>query len=87
MDNIHLYEIMAVLPLMRDQIIGSLIWLLVFVGLTAPPISKMLRKAGFSGWWTVLFYVPVAGVIALWVFAYSSWPVFGRKPDRVATNP
>ena len=57
MDNIHLYEIMAVLPLMRDQIIGSLIWLLVVVGLTAPPVSKMLRKAGFSGWWTVLFFV------------------------------
>ncbi len=92
MDNLpHLYEIWAVLPFMKDQIFGTLIWLLVVGGITAPPICTILRKAGFSGWWTVLFFVPVAGIFVLWVIAYSPWPVFERsaerKPDRIGTSP
>ncbi len=38
-----------------------------------------VKKAGFSGWWVALSLVPFAGVVLLWVFAYSKWPLY---PDR-----
>lgn len=33
-----------------------------------------IRKAGWSGWWCLLFAVPLANLILLWVFAFGNWP-------------
>lgn len=38
------------------------------------PGSKILHKAGFSRWWVCAFFVPIVGIIGLWVFAFRSWP-------------
>jgi uncharacterized membrane protein YhaH (DUF805 family) len=51
--------------------------LLLFVGLF--PASKILAKAGYSGWWCLLALVPILNIIMLWVFAFSSWP---NLPER-----
>ena len=39
------------------------------------PISKVLRRVGFSGWWSILAVLPLVGIIALWVFAFVRWPI------------
>lgn len=45
------------------------------------PASKILRKAGFSGWWILLYFVPVVNVVALWCLAFARWPALeGRRP-------
>jgi hypothetical protein len=31
-------------------------------------------KAGFSGWFSLLGIIPIVNIIALWVFAFISWP-------------
>ncbi|MCP6390826.1 hypothetical protein NL487_28285, partial [Klebsiella pneumoniae] len=44
-------------------------WLLLMI-----PISEVIRKAGFSRWWTLIYPVPLINLIALFVFAFSRWP-------------
>lgn len=45
------------------------------------PISKILRRAGFNGWLSLLYFVPLANIIMLWVFAVSPWPALGEKSN------
>ena len=37
-------------------------------------ISKILIKAGFSGWYSLLGVIPLVNILALWVFAFIKWP-------------
>jgi hypothetical protein len=56
-------------------------WSIVLVVLATwivPPI-KILNKAGYSGWWVLLGFVPLGNVIALWIFAFADWPALGKK--------
>ncbi|HWE92224.1 MAG TPA: hypothetical protein VG317_22355 [Pseudonocardiaceae bacterium] len=46
----------------------------VFVALLIAYIT-IIRKAGYSGWWVLLMFVPLVNVIMLFVFAFSEWPV------------
>jgi len=43
------------------------------------PTAKILKKAGYSGWWCVLALVPLLNWIMLWIFAYASWPNLRRE--------
>ncbi len=52
----------------------QLVPLLVLILLIIPPYIIILKKAGYSGWWGLLFLVPFANLITLWVFALSNWP-------------
>ena len=44
---------------------------LVIIGF---PIAKILGRMGFSGWWTILAFVPLANFIGLWILAFIEWP-------------
>jgi len=41
------------------------------------PLARILKRLGVSGWWSLIAIVPLANLIALWVFAYARWP---REP-------
>jgi hypothetical protein len=51
-------------------------WLIVIVAafLVCFPVARVLRRIGFSGWWSLLWIVPFVNIVALWVFAYRPWP-------------
>ena len=56
---------------------GISIWSLVFIALILIPLLvfiPVVRKAGFSGWWALLAYVPLLNLIMFWVFAFVEWP-------------
>jgi energy-coupling factor transporter transmembrane protein EcfT len=36
---------------------------------------KVVSKAGYSGWWVLIGFVPIIGSIFVLVFAFSTWPV------------
>ncbi len=38
-------------------------------------VSRIARKAGFSGWWALMMIVPIANLVMLIVFAFVEWPV------------
>jgi uncharacterized membrane protein YhaH (DUF805 family) len=50
-------------------IIVLIIALIYFV-----PIVKVLNKAGYSGWWSLLVFVPLVNIVMFWVFAFADWP-------------
>lgn len=35
---------------------------------------KIISKAGYSGWWVLIAFVPLANVVMFLVFAFSDWP-------------
>ncbi len=43
------------------------------------PVAMVLRRVGFSGWWSVLAVIAPLNLVALWVFALVDWP---RLPKR-----
>jgi len=62
-----------------EEIMGSLSvwhWLIILLVLSTyvVPVWRIITKAGFSGAWTLLTFVPVLNFIMLWVFAFSTWP-------------
>lgn len=36
---------------------------------------RIIRRAGYSGWWVLILLVPVVNIVMVWVFAFSTWPV------------
>jgi uncharacterized membrane protein YhaH (DUF805 family) len=42
------------------------------------PVVRILHRTGHSGWWSLLLFVPLANWIALWIFAYVSWPAVDK---------
>ena len=51
------------------------------------PVALILRRAGFSRWWSVLWAIPVVNIIALWVFALVPWPAFGTRSTEQVASP
>jgi uncharacterized membrane protein YhaH (DUF805 family) len=52
-------------------------WLVAIIALAAliVPTVMILKKAGYSGWWSILSVIPILNLIFLWIFAFSNWPV------------
>ena len=59
-------------------------WLIVafYIALLVVPIARILGKAGFSGWWSLLAILPIVNIICLWVFAFVRWPMPDAQPQR-----
>lgn len=51
-------------------------WFIVLAFFIAPmfPIAEVLRRAGYSRWWALVYILPLLNLIGLFVFAYSRWP-------------
>ncbi|HEX4301770.1 MAG TPA: hypothetical protein VHZ78_03195 [Rhizomicrobium sp.] len=43
------------------------------------PLWRILRRAGFSGWWSLLRFVPLAHLVFFWVFAFAPWPALDER--------
>lgn len=41
-------------------------------------IVRIVRRAGYSGWWVLLAFVPVVGYVLFLMFAFRPWPVESR---------
>ncbi|CAA9889353.1 conserved hypothetical protein [Candidatus Methylobacter favarea] len=35
---------------------------------------RILQKAGFDGWWTLVLLIPIVNIIMIWMFAFMRWP-------------
>ncbi len=49
------------------------LWI-VYAILVIVPAWRILRRMGYSGWWSVLAVVPGLNVVLLYVIAFASWP-------------
>lgn len=56
-------------------------WLIVVAVLVLYfiPVVKILRKAGYSGWWSLILLIPLVNIIMIYVFAFADWPALRGK--------
>jgi hypothetical protein len=55
------------------------LWLIVMIVVVAYPAGRILSRMGFSPLWTILAFVPIVNVIALWLLAFTDWPARRAK--------
>jgi hypothetical protein len=48
-------------------------------------IVRIVQRAGFSGWWALITFVPVVNLLALWYFAFVQWPIMRPHLDPSQT--
>ncbi len=61
---------------------GELLVLLVVVVIYLVPAWKIVSKAGYSGALSILSLLPLVNLVALFVFAFSDWPVLRELRER-----
>lgn len=37
--------------------------------------TAIIRKAGYSGWYVLLMFIPIVNLVMLVVFAFAEWPI------------
>lgn len=53
---------------------NGLIGMIIAIILVGIPVWRILKRLGLSPWLTILTFVPVVNIIALWVLSYANWP-------------
>ena len=51
-------------------------WLIVLICLLVfgYPVTRILKRLGYSAWWVIIAFIPLANLIGLWVLAFTRWP-------------
>ena len=70
------YQIGNQLVEMRLVAIGLALF---FAGIMIVLVVRIIQRAGYSGSWTLLWFVPVLNVLALWYFAFGPWPILRKE--------
>lgn len=50
---------------------------LIFTAMVAVfiyPIGRILNRIGLSPFWSIVAFIPIVNLIALWVLAFTGWP-------------
>jgi len=50
------------------------------------PVLHILKRTGVSGWWSILYFLPVANWIVLWIFAFARWPALELQEPAATPN-
>jgi len=52
-------------------------WLffIAVVALVLYPVGRILKRLGFSAFWSVLVFIPLVNLAALWALAMIEWPL------------
>ncbi len=58
----------------------TLVIMLLILLIYIIPVVTILRKAGYSGWWCLIVFVPLVNIVMLWVFAFAAWPNLREQP-------
>ena len=71
--------VMGLFWLMISAASLALLWavILPFALLWGWMLARILQRAGYSGWWALIGFTPLLP-LAVWIFAFSSWPAAAR---------
>ena len=56
-----------------------LILLIAIIALFFWMMVRILHKAGYSGWWSLLMIIPLVNIVMVWVFAFANWPALKAR--------
>jgi len=54
------------------------LFVIFFIVALSVPIARILTRIGYSKWWTIVYFIPFANIIGIWILAYSPWPAVDR---------
>ncbi len=63
------------------RIVAGLMFL-VMLPIVVIPYWKIFSKAGFSGWLSLLMFLPLINLIVLYIVAFSDWKTIS-KPNNI----
>jgi hypothetical protein len=55
------------------------LWFIVMIAAVVYPVARILSRIGFSPLWSIVMFVPLVNLIALWILAFTDWP--GRRVE------
>lgn len=53
---------------------GHWLWFIVVIAVVVYPVGRILSRIGFSPLWSVVMFVPLVNLIALWILEFTDWP-------------
>lgn len=57
----------------------QILFVLIIIGLIVWPITRILTRLGYSGWWVLVIFIPFGIIVGLWLLALNNWPRDGRR--------
>jgi hypothetical protein len=73
-------------PQSTNSLLSFLPIIVIWLTFILPPCWKILRKAGYSPWLSLLIFLPPINLILLWWFAFADWPIL-KGVNRPASLP
>ena len=67
--------------------VGYWVIFAIYLIATGVPTARILARIGHSRWWTVLYFIPLVNIVALWILAYRRWPAVDQRRDVTAHAP
>jgi hypothetical protein len=64
---------------MNSLLASPLVMLGLVLAIVVFPVWRIIKRTGHSGWWSLLMFIPLVNFVALWIFAFVSWPAVDRK--------
>jgi len=59
--------------------LGHWLFFAVMVAALLYPVGRILGRIGFSPFWSILAFIPLVNLLALWLLAFVDWPTEGRE--------
>jgi hypothetical protein len=56
-------------------LVALIVFYVVLIAFFAWVYVRIVRKAGYSGWWVLMALVPIGNLVVLCLFAFKEWPV------------
>jgi uncharacterized RDD family membrane protein YckC len=67
------------------EIVVILVFVVLYAGVLLIPAWMIVKKAGYNPALSLLALVPIVNLVALYVFAFSNWPVNAGAENRPTT--
>ena len=64
------------------HLIGGIVGLVIAFIIVGIPTGIILKRLGYSEWWSLVIFIPGGALVGLWVLAYANWP----GPGAMGTN-
>jgi uncharacterized membrane protein YhaH (DUF805 family) len=69
-----------------DMMSGSWMMMLFMGILVVVPIWRICVKAGYSGWLSLLVFIPIGNLFLLYFLGFAEWPLERKKSGSIPQN-
>ena len=63
---------------MNTLLSSPLVMLFLILAIVLVPAWRILKRTGYSGWWSLLVFIPFVNLCSLWLLAFVRWPALNE---------